>query len=129
MGRSWLRYEDNGWFGSYVDRSLTDYTHLVLRIRGERGGEESDIRLTLGGVRSGLTGLTLAGDNRTITTGCQDLRIPLAANRVNRTTPGELHLDFWHGGSSTVHAAGLGRVRTWSPAPVACEASTTRRAA
>ncbi|GAA2703927.1 hypothetical protein GCM10010429_10350 [Micromonospora olivasterospora] len=44
----------------------------------------------------------MRGDYRTITTGYQDLRIPLAANRVNRTTPGELHLDFWHGGSSTV---------------------------
>ncbi|MEO3781374.1 hypothetical protein ABGB16_32225 [Micromonospora sp. B11E3] len=85
-----LRYEANGWFGSYVDRNLTDYTRLVLRIRGERGGEESDIRLTPGGVQSRLTGLTLAGDNRTITTGYQDLRIPLAANRIDRTTPGEL---------------------------------------
>ncbi len=28
-----------------------------------------------------------------------------------------------------LNAAGLGRVRTWSPAPVGCEASTTRRAA
>ncbi|WP_141714108.1 hypothetical protein [Micromonospora inyonensis] len=98
-----LRYEDNGWFGSYVDRSLTDYTYLVLRIRGERGGEESDIRLTLGGVGSRLTGLVLAGDNRTITTGYQDLRIPLAANRFDRATPGELQLDFWYDASSTVH--------------------------
>ncbi|MFU8850227.1 RNA-guided endonuclease InsQ/TnpB family protein [Micromonospora sp. SL1-18] len=28
-----------------------------------------------------------------------------------------------------LHAAGLGRVRTWSPAPEGCETSTTRRAA
>ncbi|SCE75967.1 hypothetical protein GA0070618_0703 [Micromonospora echinospora] len=47
--------------------------------------------------------LTLAGDSRTITTGYQDLRIPLAANRIDRTTPAELQPDFWHGASSTVH--------------------------
>ncbi|MEO3776091.1 hypothetical protein ABGB16_04380 [Micromonospora sp. B11E3] len=98
-----LKYEDNGWFGSYVDHSLTDYTYLVLRIRGERGGEESDIRLTLGGVQSRLASLVLDGDHRTITTSYQDLRIPLAANRIGRTTPGELQLDFWHDGSSAVH--------------------------
>lgn len=99
-----LRYDDDGWFGSYVSRSVSEYTYLVLRLRGLNGGEESDIRLTLGGVESMLASLTLAGGGRpSITTSYKDLRIPMAANGISTANPDELQLDFWHGGASTVY--------------------------
>ncbi|WP_213453279.1 hypothetical protein [Rhizomonospora bruguierae] len=99
-----LKYNDDGWFGSEVNRSVAEYTYLVLRIRGEHGGEEDDIGLTLGGVVSRLSKLALTGGGRPhITSSYQDLRIPLAANGINRAAPGEFQLDFWHGGTSTVY--------------------------
>lgn len=37
-----------------------------------------------------------------ITTTYQDIRIPMAANGINRNSPSQLALGFWYGGSSTV---------------------------
>jgi len=99
-----LTYDDDGWFGTYVNRNATEYTYLVLRIRGQHGGEEDDIRLTLGGAQRMLSDFTGADGGRLrITTSYRDLRIPLAANGISRTNLGELELDFWHGGASTVY--------------------------
>ncbi len=99
-----LTYDDDGWFGTYDNRDATEYTYLVLRIRGQQGGEEDDIRLTLGGRQSMLSDLTVADGSRLrITTTYRDLRIPLAVNGIGKTNPGELELDFWHGGASTIY--------------------------
>lgn len=99
-----LRYDDDGWFGTYVNRSATEYTYLVLRIRGQQGGEEDDIRLTLGSAQRMLSDFTVADGSRpSVTTTYQDLRIPLTANGIGKANLAELELDFWHGGASTVY--------------------------
>jgi hypothetical protein len=102
-GNLTLTYRDDGWFGSGIYRSLTAYTYLVIRIRGASGGEQSHIRLTLGGVQRMFSDLTLAdGTHPAISTSFSDIRIPMVANGISRTQPGDLQLDFWHGGSGTV---------------------------
>lgn len=98
-----LTYDDDGWFGSYIGIDLSSYTYLVLRVRGSAGGEQSHVRVSLGGVRRMLSDLTLADGTRpVITTAYRDIRIPLAANGFPRAQPGELELDFWHGGAGTI---------------------------
>jgi hypothetical protein len=42
-----------------------------------------------------------------VTTGYQDIKIPLAANGVNRAAPGQLAMGFWYGGTSTVTIDGF----------------------
>ncbi|MEO3781426.1 zinc ribbon domain-containing protein, partial [Micromonospora sp. B11E3] len=56
---------------------------------------------------------------------------PRSRNGVAFTCTSCRHLDHadTNAALNILNAAGLGRVRTWSPAPVGCEASTTRRAA
>ncbi|MFG1951830.1 RNA-guided endonuclease InsQ/TnpB family protein [Micromonospora sp. NPDC048830] len=58
-------------------------------------------------------------------------RDPRSRNGVAFTCTSCRHLDHadTNAALNILNAAGLGRVRTWSPAPVGCEASTTRRAA
>jgi hypothetical protein len=37
-----------------------------------------------------------------LTTTYQDIRIPLVANGISRTSPSQLAMGFWYGGTSTV---------------------------
>ncbi|MFD0591676.1 hypothetical protein ACFQZ4_03080 [Catellatospora coxensis] len=37
-----------------------------------------------------------------ITTGYQDIKIPMVANGINRNSPSQLAMGFWYGGNSTV---------------------------
>ncbi|MFG1954779.1 zinc ribbon domain-containing protein [Micromonospora sp. NPDC048830] len=58
-------------------------------------------------------------------------RDPRSRNGVAFTCTSCGHLDHadTNAALNILNAAGRGRVRTWSPAPAGCEASTTRRAA
>ncbi|WP_168122327.1 fibronectin type III domain-containing protein [Paenibacillus sp. HB172176] len=93
-----LTYNNAGWLGSDILQDITAYSKLVIRVKGASGGEQSHFQLQLGGV-SGTLG-DLSGD--TVTTGYKDIEIDLEANGVNRTSPGQLQLSFWHGQSGTV---------------------------
>lgn len=93
-----LQYNNNGWFGSTINQNLGSYTKLVIRIKGASGGEQNHIQLTLGGVTQTLG--VLSGD--TVTSGYKDIAINLAANGIDRSSPGQLVMTFWHGGNSTV---------------------------
>jgi hypothetical protein len=37
-----------------------------------------------------------------LTTSYQDIRIPMAANGINRASPGQLAMGFWYGGNSAI---------------------------
>ncbi|MFF5076441.1 DUF4832 domain-containing protein [Actinoplanes sp. NPDC000266] len=100
-----LQYNNNGWFGSDVFTDLTPYTNLVVRVKGLHGGEQNDIQLTLGGVTRKLGEFS---SHPVITTGYQDIVIPLVANGINRTSPGQLSMSFWHGGNSTITIDSIG---------------------
>ncbi|MEV0616722.1 DUF4832 domain-containing protein [Nonomuraea sp. NPDC050404] len=98
-----LRYGNTGWFGSDVPADLSAYTHLVVRIKGASGGEQSHFHLSLGGASKIFGDFTLDGGGRpAITTAYQDIRIPMAANGINRAAAGQIAMGFWHGGSGTV---------------------------
>jgi chitodextrinase len=98
-----LRYDNCGWFGSDVNTSLSAYTHLVIRIKGAAGGEQSHFHLGLGGVTKAFGDFTLdGGGHPAITTAYQDIKLPMAANGINRSSPGQLAMSFWHGGNSTI---------------------------
>ncbi|WP_168735464.1 DUF4832 domain-containing protein [Cohnella fermenti] len=93
-----LQYSNGGWFGSDVAQSIAGYSKLIIRIKGAAGGEESQFHLILGGVEKTLG----AFSGNTITTSYKDISIDLAANGVDRSSPGQLQLTFWHGSTGTV---------------------------
>ncbi|MFD0575744.1 DUF4832 domain-containing protein [Dactylosporangium darangshiense] len=98
-----LQYNNCGWFGSDVATDLSAYTYLVVRIKGAAGGEQAHFSLSLGGSTKVFGDFTLdGGGHPAITAAYQDVRIPMAANGINRASPSQLALGFWYGGSSTV---------------------------
>jgi hypothetical protein len=95
-----LRYANCGWFGSDVGTDVSGRTYLVIRIRG---GDPTHFNLSLGGVTKVFADYTLDGGGRPVLTAeFQDIRIPMAANGISRTSPGQLAMGFWYGGSGTV---------------------------
>jgi hypothetical protein len=104
-----LQYNNNGWFGSDVYTNLSSYSNLVVRIKGANGGEQNHFQLTLGGVTRKFGEYTLSGGGHpTVTTAYQDITIPLAANGINRVSPGQLSMAFWFGGKSTITIDSIG---------------------
>lgn len=98
-----LQYDNCGWFGSDVTTDLSARTYLVVRIKGAAGGEQSQFNLSLGGVTKVLGDYSLdGGGHPAVSTGYQDIRIPMAANGISRTAPGQLTMGFWYGGAGTV---------------------------
>ncbi|WNS43924.1 fibronectin type III domain-containing protein [Paenibacillus sp. MMS20-IR301] len=93
-----LQYNNNGWFGSTINQSIAGYTKLIIRIKGADGGEQNHIQLTIGGVTQTLA--DFSGD--TVTAGYKDITINLVSKGVDRSSPGQLAMTFWHGGNSTV---------------------------
>jgi hypothetical protein len=93
-----LQYNNNGWLGTDVAQNIGAYSKMILRVKGANGGEQSHFQLTLGGVTQTLG--ALSGD--TIATAYKDIHIDLAAKGVDRSSPGQLTMTFWHGGNSTI---------------------------
>ena len=80
-----------------VFRSYLDYP------QGAAGGEQNHFTLGLGGTTKLFADFTLDGGGRpVVTTSYQDIRIPMAANGINRNSPSQLTMGFWHGGTSTI---------------------------
>ncbi|GIJ62589.1 DUF4832 domain-containing protein [Virgisporangium aurantiacum] len=95
-----LRYANCGWFGSDVGTDVSGRTYLVIRIRG---GDPTHFNLSLGGVTKVFADYTLdGGGHPALTAEFQDIRIPMVANGISRTSPGQLAMGFWYGGSGTV---------------------------
>ncbi|MFF5228824.1 fibronectin type III domain-containing protein [Dactylosporangium sp. NPDC000521] len=103
-----LQYNNCGWFGSDVATDVSAYTYLVVRVRGASGGEQSHFNLSLGGATKVFADYTLdGGGHPVITTSYQDIKIPMAANGINRTSPGQLAMGFWYGGNSSISIDGF----------------------
>jgi chitodextrinase len=98
-----LRYNNCGWFGSDVGVDLSSHTYLVIRVKGAAGGEQAHFNLGLGGTTKLFGDLTLdGGAHPVITPSYQDIRIPLTANGISRSSPSQLTMGFWYGGNSTI---------------------------
>jgi hypothetical protein len=103
-----LRYDNNGWFGTDVNTGVSAYPYLVVRIKGAAGAEQNHFHLSVGGVTKKFGDYVLdGGGHPTVTTAYQDIRIPLAANGINRANPGQISLAFWYGGAGTVTIDGI----------------------
>ncbi|WP_276252472.1 cellulase family glycosylhydrolase [Halomontanus rarus] len=94
-----LEYDNAGWYASQVDEDVSEYDELVFSIRGDSGGEESDFTVSLGGANA----LASSVADGSVSTSTGDLRIDLDALGANQSSPGQLNLNFWQGGSSMVY--------------------------
>lgn len=94
-----LQYSNSGWFGSDVNRDVSQYKYLVFRIKGSAGGEQDAFKLRIGNAYKLFSEFT----STPITTAYQEIRIDMEANGVNRSSPGQLNLEFWNGKSGTIH--------------------------
>lgn len=98
-----LQYNNCGWFGSDINTDVSAYTYLVVRVKGASGGEQTHFNVSVGGTTKTFADFTLdGGAHPTITTSYQDIRIPMAANGISRTSPGQFQMGFWLGGNSTI---------------------------
>nr|BFE57553.1 hypothetical protein GCM10020063_020790 [Dactylosporangium thailandense] len=98
-----LQYNNCGWFGSDVNQDVSQYTYLVVRIKGSSGGEQTHFNLGLGGTTKVFGDYTLdGGGHPVITTAYQDIKIPMVANGISRTSPAQLAMGFWFGGNSSI---------------------------
>ncbi|WP_433221014.1 fibronectin type III domain-containing protein [Dactylosporangium sp. CS-047395] len=98
-----LQYNNCGWFGSDVNQDVSAYTYLVVRIKGNAGGEQAHFNLSLGGTTKVFGDFVLdGGGHPSVTTAYQDIKIPMAANGISRTSPAQLAMGFWYGGNSTI---------------------------
>ncbi|GAA4249049.1 hypothetical protein GCM10022255_031430 [Dactylosporangium darangshiense] len=98
-----LQYNNCGWFGSDVNQDVSAYTYLVVRVKGASGGEQTQFNMGLGGTTKVFGDYVLdGGGHPAITTAYQDIRIPMAANGISRTSPAQLAMGFWYGGNSTI---------------------------
>jgi hypothetical protein len=74
-----------------------------VRVKGATGGEQTHFNLGLGGATKVFGDYTLdGGTHPVITTSYQDIKIPMAANGINRNSPSQLAMGFWYGGTSTI---------------------------
>ncbi|KLU54935.1 hypothetical protein EL84_22760 [Paenibacillus sp. VT-400] len=93
-----LQYNNNGWFGSDIKQNIENYSKMVIKIKGAHGGEQHHMQLSIGGVSQTLA--AFSGD--TVTTSFKEVEIDLAAKGIDRSSPGQLTMTFWHGGNSTI---------------------------
>ncbi|MFF5288844.1 DUF4832 domain-containing protein [Paractinoplanes globisporus] len=101
-----LQYNNCGWFGSDVNTDLSAYGYLVVRIKG---GNAADFNVSLGGTTKVFGDFVLDGGGHPVLTAAyQDIRIPMAANGISRTSPGQLAMGFWYGGNSTISIESIG---------------------
>lgn len=92
-----LEYSSGGWFVEQVTTDVSAYSELVLVVSGETGGEGAHATIEFGGVRAALSDLA----STTVGTSPTELRIDMAEAGVDRSSPGELRLNFWEGTSGT----------------------------
>ncbi len=94
-----LVYDNGGWFQTQINRDISNYATLIMRLRGANGGEADDILFDMGGVQTLLSNVT----DDSITTDFTDVAIDLEAAGVDRTDSSlPLRLNFWQGGMSTL---------------------------
>lgn len=87
-----LEYDGGGWLQTYVERDVSEYDTLRIRIRGDDGGEEDQFSLELGDAGAVLSELT----DEEITTSYGTVVVDLADNDLP-TDLGDVYLDFWGG--------------------------------
>ena len=96
-----LDYDGAGWFAETIDRDVSNYDQIVFSVRGAGGSEGRHFALDVGGVRTRFSDVA----DSAIPTSTADVAVDMAAAGVDRTSPGELRLNFWAGddGSGTLY--------------------------
>ena len=99
-----LEYDDGGWYQEQINRDVSDYDTLVLQVRGASGGEESEVRFSMGGASGMLAGVT----DDSVGTSFSELAVDMESAGVDRTSSSlSLRLNCWQGGSSTLRISGV----------------------
>ncbi|WP_090617442.1 hypothetical protein [Natrinema salaciae] len=93
-----LAFDDDGWFLSNVRTDLSGYSHLELDVRGDDGGEESEVYVEIDDVEAPLGALT----DETIDTAFATVRIDLSAVGVDPSSIQDVWLTFWDAGSGAI---------------------------
>ncbi|WP_330632938.1 cellulase family glycosylhydrolase [Halocatena halophila] len=94
-----LEYDNGGWFQTQINQDISNYSMIVMRMRGDTGGEESEFVFDMPGVRAPLSNVT--GDS--ITTSFSNVGVDLDAAGVDTSSSSiSLRLNFWQGHSSTL---------------------------
>ncbi|WP_436926914.1 endo-1,4-beta-xylanase [Halosimplex amylolyticum] len=93
-----LEYDNAGWFASNVGQSVADRPVLHLRVRGDAGGEESHLRLKVGGVDDLLGNLT----DDAVGTEWSTVSVDLGANGADLDQPNSVRFNFWEGHAGAV---------------------------
>lgn len=96
-----LQYDDGGWFAERIARDVSEYSEVVLVVRGENGGEGEHFAVDFGRVREPFSDLA----SESVSTTPTEVSIDMEAAGIDRSSPGEFRLDFWGGasGSSTLY--------------------------
>ncbi|WP_049928120.1 hypothetical protein [Halopiger goleimassiliensis] len=93
-----LEYDDGGFFATNLFADLSAYDRLELVVRGDDGGEETDVDLRIGNVRDRLANLTDDAIGTEFTT----VDVDLEDAGVDRSAVRQLRLAFWHGASGAI---------------------------
>lgn len=93
-----LQYNGSGWFGSDINRDISQYKYLLIKIKGAAGGEQTAFKMRIGNAYKFFSEFTLTP----ITTDYQYIKIDMIANGVNRSSPGQLNFEFWFGQSGSI---------------------------
>ncbi|WP_436929471.1 cellulase family glycosylhydrolase [Halosimplex halobium] len=99
-----LEYDNGGWYQEQINRPVTDYSDLVLRVSGADGGEESEVLFDMGGVRTTLADVT----DDSVGTSATDVRVDMDGAGIDRSSSAlSVRLNFWQGGASTLRIEGV----------------------
>ena len=93
-----LEYDDAGWFLSNVRGDVSEYDALEIDVRGDDGGEESDVHVQVGAVRGSLDDLA----DGEIGTDSSTLTVDLSSVDVDRSALQDVWLSFWQAGSGAI---------------------------
>ncbi|WP_436929473.1 glycoside hydrolase family 5 protein [Halosimplex halobium] len=99
-----LEYDSGGWYQEQINRDVSDYDTLVLSVVGADGGEESEIRFSMGGASGLLADVT----DDSIGTSRSEVAVDMVSAGVDRSSSSlSVRLNFWQGGASTLRIGGV----------------------
>ncbi|GAB3017282.1 cellulase family glycosylhydrolase [Natronobiforma cellulositropha] len=100
-----FEYDDGGWYGTAVAQDISRYSHLMVRVSGDDGGEEAEVDVAF----AGFEGLLSEVAEGHIEAGRMSLvSLDLSgAGESDLEDPGQLRFGFDHGGTGAIEIDAL----------------------
>jgi len=92
-----LEYDNAGWFVEQLNQDVSAHSELVFVVSGASGGKGDHFVVSAGGVRSRFSDVA----DGSIDTDPKPIAIDMESAGIDATSPGELRLNFWQGGSGS----------------------------